>query len=93
MRFGDGHVGDERDDEHAVVEATLAERPQRPDDGVERSDDRDRQVRLQPERDVGLEEEAEADADDESDHRDHGLPSPRGPSAAATSALRPTTRL
>ena len=47
---GDQHVGDERDDEHPVVEDPVEGSARRAEHGVERGDDGDRQVRLQPQR-------------------------------------------
>ena len=57
---GDQHVADERDDEDLVVEDAVEEGAEGAEDGVERRDDRDRQVGLQRERHVGGEARARA---------------------------------
>jgi hypothetical protein len=71
---GDHDVGDERDHEHAVVEPPLPQRTQRADDGVERRDDRDRQIGLQRRGHGRLQDETGDDAHGQPDHRDHASP-------------------
>jgi hypothetical protein len=62
-RGGDDDVAHERDDEDLVVEDPVEEGAEAAEDGVERRDDGDRQVGLQPERDVWLEDHPQHDAD------------------------------
>ena len=68
---GDQHVADEGDDEDLVVEDAVEEGPEGAEDRVERGDDGDRQVGLQAEGHVGLEDQSEDDADDQADDGDH----------------------
>jgi hypothetical protein len=61
------HVADERDHEDLVVEDAVEVGAQATEDGVERRDDGDRQVRLEAGGTSGLEHQAEDDADDQAE--------------------------
>src|SRR5215208_6143688 len=67
----DHDVGEERDDEDLVVEDPLEVGTQRAENGVQGCHDGDRQVRVQPGRYVGREDEPEDDAQEKSQCRDH----------------------
>src|SRR5690625_193799 len=73
---GDQHVRYERHDEDLVVEPAVEERAERAEHGIERGDDRNREVGLQSRRDRWLEHESEHDARDQADNRDHWVSSP-----------------
>src|SRR5689334_13774530 len=64
-------VGEEGDDEDLVVEDAVEHRPDSAEDRVEGGDDRDRQVGLEPEGHVRVDEEPDADTGEEADEGDH----------------------
>ena len=68
---GDEHVGDERHDEDLRVEDAVQARPHPAEDRVERGDDGDREVRLQPGRHGRAQHQPDDDADDQREGRDH----------------------
>ena len=80
---GDQDVGDERHHEDPVVEDAVEQRAQAAEDRVERGDDGDRQVGLQPGRHRRLEEQPGDDAEHQAERGDHCLLSfsSAGPSA------------
>ena len=64
-------VADEGDDEDLVVEDAVEVGAQGAEDRIEGGDDRDREVRLQAEGNVGLDHEPEQDADEQTENCDH----------------------
>ena len=70
QRGGD-HIGEERDHEHLIREASLEVGPGGAQQRVESSDHHDRQIRLEENRDVRSDEDADHHADDQSQHRCH----------------------
>src|SRR5690625_7869946 len=67
----DQHIGDEGDDEDLVVEDPLHRRSYPTEDRVQGSDDGDGQIRLQPDRDVDVEQQPDHDSGEQTENRNH----------------------
>jgi hypothetical protein len=86
---GDHDIGDERHDEHALVEDPLEPGAQGAEDRVEGGDQRDGQVGLQPSGSGGLEHQPEHEPHDQGERGDHGWASWRAGTVAAARSRRP----
>ena len=72
----DDDIRQEAHDEDPVVEPLLHQCPEATEDRVQRGHDGNGQIRLQPQRNEGMPEDADGDADQEPDDGDHGLDPP-----------------